>query len=114
MMELKSIQVNEKAADGKLYRAEEFTLGERYEVEVYDTTYESGTAIRKIYVEAVDRNDRYLPVIYYQTAIFGESEPRFKIQTTAYGAMDIEDIQKAIAGYQEAIEAVKVLTEAFC
>lgn len=114
MMELKSIQVNEKAADGNLYRTEEFTLGERYEVEVYDTTYESGTAIRKIYVEAMDRNDRYLPEIYYRADIFGKREPGFKIQTTAYGSLGIEDIQKVIAGYQEAIEAVKVLTEAFC
>lgn len=38
---------------------------------------------------------------------------RFEIQTVAYGAKEVEDIQKVIKGYEEALEVVEILTKEF-
>ena len=53
----------------------------------------------------------YAPEIRYDD---WSDKKQFKIQTTAYGALDAEEIKKVIAGYEEALEVVKVLTEKFC
>mgnify|MGYP003500884519 CR=1 FL=1 len=38
---------------------------------------------------------------------------RFEIQTAAYGSKEVDDIQKIIKGYQQAIEVVEILTKKF-
>ena len=99
---------------GKIYIGEEYTLGTRYLVERYETTYTDGTKLDNIYVKAADPADRYLPQIFYHDDFFGQKKPRFEIQTTAYGALAQEEIQKVIDGYHEALAAAEALTAAFC
>lgn len=105
-----------KVENGTKYEATEYSLGEHYEVEMYVTTYESGTVCRRIYVNVSyeDRHENYIPEIYFEENYFGKHMTRFEIQTASYGAMNPEEIQKVIAGYQEAVEAVEVLTKEFC
>lgn len=99
---------------GYIYIGEEYTLGTRYLVERYETTYTDGTKLDNIYIKAADPADRYLPEIYYNDDFFGQKKPRFEIQTTSYGPLAPEEIQKVIDGYNEALAAAAALTAAFC
>lgn len=56
---------------------------------------------------------RYLPEIYWEGEPLSK-EDRFVINTTSYGALGVEEIEKVIDGYQEAVEVVKILTKNFC
>lgn len=115
-MTLTSINYKTKEENGERYELTEFTLGEHYTVKRYITRYEDGT-VRKSYEVNTDWNDsreNYIPKIYYSEDWFGKSMPRFEIQTNSYGALDAESIKKVIAGYQEALEAVEILTKNFC
>lgn len=102
--------------DGKHYESTLFTLGAHYTVERYITRYENGNVYKRFSVNVSydDRNENYIPEIYYWDDIFGEEKPRFEIQTTSYGALSPEEIKKVIAGYNEAVEAVEILTKNFC
>ena len=115
-MTLCTVNHKEKVEDGKKYERDEFTLGKHYTVVRNITRYEDGDKMVRICVNLSyeDRHNNYFPEIYYEDDIFGESKPEFKIQTTAYGAMNPDEIQKVIAGYQEAIEAVRILNMNFC
>ena len=62
---------------------------------------------------------KYVPEIYYEEkmGIVNGSIVRnesFEIQTTAYGPKSAEEIEKIIAGYQEAVEVVRILNKEFC
>lgn len=115
-MTLCTISHKEKIADGKKYERDEFTLGKHYTVVRNITRYEDGDVLKRICVNVSyeDKHNNYIPEIYYEDDIFGEYRPQFKIQTTSYGSMDPKEIQKVIAGYQEAMEAVEILTKNFC
>lgn len=115
-MTLCTISHKEKIVDGKKYERDEFTLGQHYSVVRNITRYPDGDKLTRISVELSyeDRHNNYFPEIYYEDDFFGEEKPRFEIQTTAYGAMNPEEIKKVIAGYQEALEAVEILTKNFC
>ena len=115
-MTLTSINYKSKEENGKTYTMTEYTLGSHYTVARYTTKYESGAFLIRIEVRAdyKERRDNYLPEIYYHDDFFGESKPRFEIQTTSYGALSAEEIKKVIAGYNEALEAVEILTKNFC
>lgn len=113
-MTIEKISFKKVEKDGKIYTGEEYILGTRYIVERYETTYTDGTKLDNIYIKAADPADRYLPAIYYHDDFFGKKEPRFEIQTTAYGALAAEEIRKVLDGYTEALEAAAVLTAAFC
>lgn len=98
---------------GSTCEAETYKIG-RYEVEHFVTTYESGVVIESIYVNGEFKAE-YLPDIQYYDDWFNEGANKcFKIQTTAYGALNPEEIKKVIAGYNEAMEVVAILTEKFC
>lgn len=116
-MLLKAEDYRKTEQNGVQYEGTTYTLGDYYEIEKYVRTYEDGTGVETIYVNHKDwkvARENYIPEIYYKNDFFGERKPRFEIQTTSYGAMDTEEIQKVIKGYQEAIEAVEILTKAFC
>ena len=78
----------------------------RYTINVVD--YLDGTA----YITTEHEKADYLPHIYVRDDndlhVLG-----FEIQTTSYGALNAEEIQKVIAGYNEALEVVAVLTKEF-
>lgn len=106
-----------KEENGIKYEGVTYTLGEHYTVERYIKTYKDGSVYQNFYVKVADYNEgrkNYIPEIYYEDNYFGERNPRFEIQTTSYGALNPEEIQKVIKGYQEAVEAVEILTNRFC
>lgn len=78
----------------------------KYKIEV--TTFANGGRYIAINVERED----YIPYIYCRDSFDGEILG-FEIQTTSYGALSAEEIRKVIAGYNEALEVVAVLTAEF-
>lgn len=112
---LKLAEHKMKIEDGKTYFADAWTLGNHYYVERFTTVYPDGSKWTRICVstEYKDARENYIPDIYYQEDWYGEHDPKFEIQTSAYGSMNPEEIKKVIAGYQEAIEAVEILTKEF-
>lgn len=58
-------------------------------------------------------NERYTPDIFCNDDCNG-TILGFDIQTTSYGALNIEETKKMIKALNEAIVVVKVLTETFC
>lgn len=115
-MTICTISHKEKVSEGRKYERDEYALGKHYTVVRNITRYEDGDKRTRIYVDISyeDRHDNYIPEIYYEDDIFGEFKPEFKIQTTSYGSKDPDEIKKIIAGYQEAVEAVEILTKNFC
>ena len=83
----------------------------RYEIgdyKVKDLTYSWGHR-----VEVSTRNrERYLPDIYCRTDDEGVIVG-FEVQTTSYGALAAEEIKKVIAGLEEAVQVVEILTVKF-
>lgn len=84
----------------------------RYEVKKIE--YEDGYTsidIRRLRTA----RDEYLPEIYVRdtyidTKLTGFS---FEVQTTSYGALEVDELQKVIAGLQEAAEVAQALTNKF-
>ena len=58
-------------------------------------------------------DDRYCPEIFDRPDREFGGTKEFVIQTTSYGALNVEEMQRMIARLNEAIEVVKVLTEQF-
>ena len=110
-MTLCSIETKEIKLETRTIKATCFTLGEHYMVTRRVCEYVDGTMWKDYNVM---KNGEYIPEIYYNDGIFSDEKPGFKIQTTAYGAKNIDEIKKIMAGYQEAIEAVEILTKNFC
>lgn len=54
----------------------------------------------------------YLPDIYCRDDIEG-NVIAFEIQTTSYGSLETEEIKKMVAGLNEAVEVVEILTKEF-
>ena len=115
-MTLCTINHKEKTVNGKKYEMDEFTLGTHYTVVRNIIRLEDGSRIVRICVNVSyeDKHENYIPEIYYQDDFYGEYKPEFKIQTTAYGTMNPDEIAKVITGYQEAMQAVEILTKNFC
>lgn len=115
-MTLMAIDYKEKTQDGNKYESTTFALGKYYMVRRFVTRFEDGSVYKRFCVEASyeDRHDNYIPEIYYDDGLFGDEKPRFEIQTVSYGAMSSKEIEKVIAGYTEAVEAVRILTMNFC
>ena len=115
-MTLNCVDHKEKREDGKFLQRDEFTLGDHYRVIRLTTTYEESIPMHKkgftITNFSVRKDDEYIPEIVYH--IFGKEKPEFKVQTCAYGAQRADVIEKIIAGYQEALEAVSILKLNFC
>ena len=116
-MKLELVEKKHKVEDGKEYTAEYYTLG-GYEVDHYTTTYTDGTVWDRVQVSHIDfmaARKNYLPDISFEDGDSRWSDGRgFKIQTTAYGTLNPDEIQRVIDGYNTAMEAVKILTAEFC
>lgn len=104
---VKEIKKEEKTckATHKVFRISEYTV-EVSNYEYTDSGYEMIT-VKK------DYNAEFLPDVYFISGAFGSDEKEFKIQTSSYGVLSPEDIQKVIKGYETALEVVAILTEAF-
>lgn len=80
----------------------------KYEVCV--TTFESGYRYIDTRVDRID--NRFIPEIYCRDDFEGHILG-FEIQTTSYGALSADEIKQVIAGYNEALEVVEILTKEF-
>lgn len=60
----------------------------------------------------IESND-FLPDIYADTDDNEGIITDFIIQTTSYGALNVEDTKRFIEAYQEAVEVVEVLKDKF-
>lgn len=115
-MALELVKIDErtkiKLQGGIVYEATFYEIG-RYQVEHYVKTLESGKVFDRVNV-CPDWTEEYLPEIEFDDEYEGHEWRRFYIQTASYGPLEPDDIREVVAGYQEALEVVEVLTEAFC
>lgn len=93
------------------------TIKEAYEIGGYEVDhitkiYEDGSQYESFRI-GVDIDQEYLPEITYEYDPGSSPEKRFLIMTKGYGELIPEEAEKMISGYQEAIEVVRILTEAF-
>lgn len=95
--------------DGSIRTLDKFEIG-RYAVKRVNVFEKNRHQYMNI---SIYGSGEYLPEIYYDDGFWSDGAPKFTIQTTAYGAMGAEEIEKVVEGYQEAIEVVKVLEANF-
>lgn len=103
-------------------------IGNRNGTEIYDL--ENGYVVEKEACSWIPRGymltfctghagrySKYLPDIYdcirSRCSKDSESQWAFRIQTTAYGCQYPDEIEKVISGYQTALEAIRMVKEAF-
>ena len=67
---------------------------------------------RRICVRANETASKYAPEIYFDDCIFGGNE-KFRIQTTSYGSLEINEFKEFIKAQNEAVEIVEILTNTF-
>lgn len=102
-----------KEEEKAIYEATEFEIENYYKVERFIHTYKDGGSFTRYCVQK-NYEIEYLPEIYYRDdGLFSKEPGEFLIQTTAYGAKNIEEIDKIIKGYQIAQEAAKLLNAEF-
>lgn len=113
-MKLELIETKEKITEsGDHYIRKMYDI-EGYTVTVDDVTYSSGKTRHEIGIrEPWDPNAgrTYLPEIYYYNGFMGSETPCFKIQTTAYGALSVEEFGKFLAAQQKGLEIAEVLNK---
>lgn len=78
----------------------------KYEIEKCVYNYEDGTSWTD-YRVSHDWTEKYLPDIYYERR-FGEKTGHFEIQTTSYGSLPSEEIDKVVEAYRDAQEVVEL------
>lgn len=83
---------------------------DRYEIGDYEVIARTYSWGRRVEVSTVNR-ERYLPDIYCRTD--GGEIVGFKVQTTSYGTLPVDEVKKVVDGLNEAIEVVEILTKAF-
>lgn len=119
IMKLRRVDYRSKVKDGKQYFATEYLIEDSgeikslYEINEYLTIYPDGYDYTRICVNH-NREHEFLPDIYFYDGEYGEDKKEFKIQTTAYGALSVEDTKKVIEGYEIALKVVELLTKKFC
>ena len=106
-MELKL--VSSKMVNNAIFGA---TLVERYEIEDYEVKVNHLLGEVVVSVTKRSNNDRYLPSIIYRDDEDGNLEG-FDIQTTSYGALSIDEIEKMVNSIEKAVKVVEILTEKF-
>ena len=117
-MKMELVKINERTKtdeeNGVTYIGTEYSIGD-YQVERIEKHYKDGEMVENIHVSASweDRNEKFLPEIYFNDDWFGTKKKHFDIQTSSYGALAPEEIEKVIAGYQQAVEVVETLTDKF-
>lgn len=112
MLENLSKELQEKVL---LKKSEEISA--KYDITIYENNYYK---IRKIYNKDLNYSTydykskgEYIPSIYIKNNLYKEEIDCIDIQTTAYGSMQAEEIEKVIEGYQIAVLTVKQLKEIF-
>ena len=106
--------LNENQLAGQALVDEMRRICERYGYELY-TAYnmqfsEGGKLYPTLKVYPIDSKS-YSPEIYYEDDdVFG-NKPRFSIQTTSYGSLDIDEYAKFIIDCRSAYQLVKDLEE---
>ena len=103
---MKLTMISEKEKNGRIARD--------YEIGAYSVHEVIGEDWRNIDVRYIDRikaQDEFRPEIYFENSLFGEEKEEFKIQTTAYGLLDLEDYKTFIKSCAEAFEVAKTLAE---
>lgn len=91
---------------GEIYIEDHYTIGS-YKVVRDRVQYKSGNVYEHFSLMSAKE---YAPQIVYRR----REDVKFLIQTTAYGAMTVGEIEEIISGYQEAVEVVEVMTKTFC
>ena len=112
MLENLSKELQEKVLLKKLEKT-----STKYDITIYENNYYK---IRKFYNKDLnysthdcESKEKYIPQIYIKDNLDGEGIDSIDIQTTAYGSMQVEEIEKVIEGYQVAVLTVKQLKEIF-
>lgn len=103
-MELKLLRTKE-AADGSIMNT--YVIGD---YNISEHIYESFTVIYT--TPNIDAND-FLPCIFADDENEDGIITDFRIQTTSYGALDIENTKRFIEAYQEAVKVVEILKKKF-
>ena len=67
---------------------------------------------KKICVRTDNTVSKYAPNIYFEDSIFGGDE-KFRIQTTSYGSLEINEFKEFMKAQNEAMEIVEILTNTF-
>ena len=110
-MKLEFVEKNTKETNGTRYVRESYSIG-GYAVYLDNTFYPDGKSNHRIECKVI-AEDEYLPTIYFWDSWFGQTKPRFEIQTTSYGALEAGEFKKFLAAQQKALEVVEVLTREF-
>lgn len=103
-MELKLFKTI-KAANGSIlnnYLIGDYVISERI--------YDSFTCIYT--TPNINAND-FLPVIFADDENEDGIITNFRIQTTSYGTLKVEDVKKFIEAYNEAVEVVEIFKDKF-
>lgn len=103
--------MEKKYEDGELRTRDEYEIG-HYKVAWVKCFYAEDGSENYENIQ-VFTADEYMPEIDYHDNFWSKEKPEFKIQTCAYGSKGVDEIEKIISGYQEAVEVVKKLTERF-
>ena len=119
-MKIELVKINELTrediTEGRKYVLTEYTIG-NYKVEHLVTCF-NGYVEPSININVSlnweDHHENYLPEIYFND-MFKPKKDRyyFSIQTTSYGSLRPDAIEKIVAGYQQALAVVEALTEKF-
>ena len=102
------VVMNVKDADGEVTKIE---VGDHYLVTHCVNFNEEGAVVWDNF--SVYSDEKYMPDIKYHDGHWYRKK-EFVIQTAAYGSMDIDGIEKVVAGYNEAVEVVKYLNKEYC
>lgn len=115
MMELRQVESGTKFYEGgEVRRFDRFEIG-GYTVNKLTVMNNAEGKVEYTSISVCpDMEERYLPEIRYEDGFWTTEKPKFTIQTTAYGALDSAEIHKVVAGYQQALQVVEVLTKNFC
>lgn len=103
---MKLTLVKTKELENKKF--ELYTIGK---YEVCASTYGDGGKLVTVSINKFEHE--FMPEICTRDNLFRGEIYGFEIQTTAYGSLNSDDIRKVIAGYNEALEVVEVLTKEF-
>ena len=113
MLEIKYVGTIRKEKSEAEYVIERYSVG-HYTVSEGNTFYKDGSSYKRIVVSCNEEWSRtFYPDIYYNDDYFGDGKPYFSVQTTSYGALNIEDFGEFVKAQKHALEVVKALNKKF-
>lgn len=105
-----------KELQKKVLLKHSIVTSDKYSKDIYENSFYTVEEINNKwgYSYNCTTKDKYIPDIYIKSNLDDNSLIDFiSIQTTSYGTMEVEEIEKVIKGYQIAVETVKQLKEIF-